>query len=425
MKGKKKYLFIILFLLGISVVYALLLTNLNIGGFGKLSKNEWNIYFDNIVVKEGSVSGDIEIAEDGSVVFNALLDKPGDYYEFSVDVNNSGTIDAVVDSYLVGNMGSNSNLIDYEVKYFDGMDLSVGDRILSKEKDTLFVKVLYKTDINPEDLNAEDIDLKFEFNIEYVQDFGTGVDRKKSLNRNLINDVRSDVNLLKFEKMTKSADMGIYELDGIYFFRGGVINNNVVIEDSCYYALLTDKDGNIKLLYNGDYVNGECNGINRSIGNSVYTEDESDLTYENSVIRNYVLDWYQNNLSKYDEYIVGGYCVEEYSTIRNKYDNGIVDINCDNTIQDKAALLSIDDIILVGYGSSSNYRSYLYNGISYYTMNAYSEDKVIVIDQMTNKNLGGALTERPVRPVIKIKANSPIKEGDGSMKNPFVMDFEV
>ena len=425
MKNKKKWLLLcLLLLLSFGVVYAMLLTKLSVGGSGKLSKNEWNILFDNIVVYDGSVEGSANIVDDTSISFNANLDKPGDYFEFSVDVLNNGTIDAIVGSYLIGNLGANSTVVDYDVRYDDGMELALGDSLLSREKDTLLVRVFYKTDINADDLNGEDIELSYDFSIDYVQDFGTGVDRKLSLNRHLIHDV-NDISVLSFNNQVTGDDRGVYTFNDRYFFRGGDIDNNVVIDNMCYYAISVDSDGNVKLLYNGDYVDGECNGINDNIGRSVYNSDINYYNYENSLIRNKVLEWYENNLSKYDDYIIGGYCNEFRDINKDKYDNGTVDTMCSNIIDDKVALLSINDVLLSGYGTNEIYSSYLYNGDDYYTMSIYSEGKAIIVDQYGMKELSSVDVERAIRPVITIKSHSIVKQGNGSTYNPYVLEFEV
>ena len=425
MKNRKRWLLLILLLLGVSVVYAMLTTKLSIGGSGRLSKNEWNIIFDNIVVYDGSVSGEANIVDDTGISFSANLDKPGDYFEFSVDVSNKGTLDAIVSSYLIGDIGSNSSVVSYDVRYDDGMELGIGDRILSKEKDTLFVRVAYRTDIDSDDLNGEEVELNYEFSINYVQDLGTGVDRKISLNRHLIHDVQSDISSLNFSGQVTGNDMGVYTVNDMYFFRGGEIDNNVVIDNTCYYAVLTDSEGNVKLLYNGDYVDGECNGTNDNIGRSVYSSDVNNYDYETSEIRSKVLEWYEANVSKYDDYIVSGYCNEIMDINKEKYDRGTVDNMCSNIIDDKAALLSLNDILFIGHGINGRYRSYLYDMDNYYTMSIYSPGKAVMIDQFGTKGLSDVDSMRAIRPVITIKANSPIKQGTGSKYDPYVMDFRV
>ena len=112
MKVKKRWLLLILLLLCFSIVYAMLVTNLRIGGSGKLSKNEWNIIFENIEVMDGSVNGEANIVDNTSVSFSADLNKPGDYFEFVIDVSNKGTLDAFVSNYVIGNLGNNSKVVD-------------------------------------------------------------------------------------------------------------------------------------------------------------------------------------------------------------------------------------------------------------------------------------------------------------------------
>ena len=172
----------------------------------------------------------------------------------------------------------------------------------------------------------------------------------------------------------------------------------------------------------GDYVDGECSGVNDNIGRSVYNSDVNNYDYESSLVRTKVLDWYNNNLSKYDKYIVGGYCNEFRDINKEKYDRGTVDLMCSNIIDDKAALLTINDILFVGHGINGNYRSYLYNRDSYYTMSTYSEDQAIIIDQFGTKNLASLDSERAIRPVITIRKD---KIDTNNVNAPLIENNEV
>lgn len=418
MKGKKKWLLLGLLLLCFSVVYAMLITKLNIGGNGKLSKNEWNIIFENILIKDGSVDGSAEIVDDTSVSFNANLDKPGDYFEFSVDVSNKGTLDALVDNFVIGNLGDNSTLVDYDVRYNDGMDLGVGDKLLSKEKDTLLVRVAYRTDISVEDLNTEEVELNFEFDIDYVQDLGTGIVRKNSLNRLLINNVKESDNINYGIEVTES-DNGIYNINGNKVLRGTSFNNNVVIDNVCYQAVMTDSNDNVKLLYNGTYVDGKCNGTDSHIGLSKFSDEQ--VTYKDSVLRTKVLEWYEDNVSKYDDHIVAGYYDGTAAVNKYMFDFGNLRDNQDSYIEDKVGLLSMSDVMMIGYGSES----YLNTGYAYYTMSIYRDEDAISIDGSGNKVRDVVGSEFAVRPVIIIEANSHVSSGDGSQENPYIVNLEV
>ena len=97
MKNKKYTLFLIV-LLCISIGYAVLNTTLNINGKSSISKNTWDVHFDNVKINDGSVEAvKIPVVENSTTVdFEVALNLPGDYYEFTVDVVNNGTIDAMI-----------------------------------------------------------------------------------------------------------------------------------------------------------------------------------------------------------------------------------------------------------------------------------------------------------------------------------------
>ena len=100
-RNKKRYGFLILLLIaGIGIGYALLSTTLNITGQTSIGKSSWELGFENIKIKEGSVEAIKEPIRDSytSMDFEVDLDLPGDYYEFTTDIINRGTIDAMIDS---------------------------------------------------------------------------------------------------------------------------------------------------------------------------------------------------------------------------------------------------------------------------------------------------------------------------------------
>ena len=78
----------------ISVGYALLNTELSFFGAIDIKGNTWNVYYDNINIKTGSVTattppttGDTS----SNINFVCSLLYPGDFYEFTIDVVNYGT----------------------------------------------------------------------------------------------------------------------------------------------------------------------------------------------------------------------------------------------------------------------------------------------------------------------------------------------
>lgn len=108
MKSKKKRNLILLLvvLLGITVGFALLSTTLYINGTSTIKGNVWDIHWDgeSITETQGSVTATTPAAiVDGSdnqqIEFAVSFDLPGDYYEFTVDAVNAGTIDGMLKSF--------------------------------------------------------------------------------------------------------------------------------------------------------------------------------------------------------------------------------------------------------------------------------------------------------------------------------------
>ena len=150
MKNKKRkntMMLIIILVLAISVGFAALATTLKIIGTTNISKNAWNIYWDNIAHEKGVTPDeptDIYDDEYGNVntvvTWEVTFNKPGDFYEFEVDAVNAGTIDAEVleiekkyDNQVIPANPTQANpsplpdYIKYTVKYANGKDIAIGD----------------------------------------------------------------------------------------------------------------------------------------------------------------------------------------------------------------------------------------------------------------------------------------------------------
>lgn len=100
-KKQKRVLSIVVLLLlvvGISVGYAALQQNLNINGNATLTNATWNVHFENVQIKAGSVTATTAPSTTGTTTttlnYTITLPTPGSFYEFTVDVKNGGTIPA-------------------------------------------------------------------------------------------------------------------------------------------------------------------------------------------------------------------------------------------------------------------------------------------------------------------------------------------
>ena len=174
-------------LLVISIGYAALSTNLTINGTANISATSWNIYFDNVQVTTGSVTGDkvttaptVEANSTSTVAltYTVTLDEPGDFYEFTVDVVNGGTIDAKIAEGGITKTtlsASEDILANYTVTYSNGDAISEGDTLAKSgatgDTKTIKVRVEYDSNVTAEQLGAmaNDMTLTLTFALDYVQ----------------------------------------------------------------------------------------------------------------------------------------------------------------------------------------------------------------------------------------------------------------
>ena len=178
MKNKKNKNTTILSILVLFMVvgFAYLSTNLSINGQTLFKKVEWNIYLDNIVeIKDSTNSGTAEVTQDKDTInFNATLNKPGDVYEFTFDVINDGTVDAVLDSIEIDDTNL-PTFMEVSAIYSDGEEITPtegstkGDILSKKSSEKIKVIVKYKENISVADLPSEPGTTNMSITLNYVQ----------------------------------------------------------------------------------------------------------------------------------------------------------------------------------------------------------------------------------------------------------------
>lgn len=184
MHRKNEKYFIVAIILILSVGFAYLTASLSINGGASVKGNTWNVYLNNINVltSSGSIAADsIGINnEKDTVSYSINLLEPGDYFEFTVDAVNGGTLDAMIDTIsnqvFSGETAiSLPNFAEYSVTYADGTEVQQKDILKAGKKDTFKVRVTYKDG----QLQATDQDFSFKFSVNYKKNDGTGKERKK------------------------------------------------------------------------------------------------------------------------------------------------------------------------------------------------------------------------------------------------------
>ena len=187
---KVKVTIFLLLVLSITIAYAALSSNLNINGSTSLNNATWSIIWDNVEVSTGSVkdtsvvqAAQITNTQKTLVEYSIILSKPGDYYEFTVDAKNEGSIDAMVD--VISNKTYESNgttekplpsYLNYTVTYSDGVEIAPNHLLESGKTEKYKVRVEYKKDIEASQLPTEAETIKFKFSVTYIQADDSGVE---------------------------------------------------------------------------------------------------------------------------------------------------------------------------------------------------------------------------------------------------------
>lgn len=196
MKNKRKIMIFSLLLL-ISLGYAVLSSYLRINGSSRIASSTWNIHFNNIVPKQGSVpigTGDraatITPNKDTEVTYSITLSKPGDFYEFNVDVVNSGSIDGMVnlltstfkeageEDIIINSDSSNiPSYLKYSITYSDGAPIEATHLLKSGQTETYTIRIEFKKDIQNNELPQTDQSFDIVVNGDYKQRDDTAKER--------------------------------------------------------------------------------------------------------------------------------------------------------------------------------------------------------------------------------------------------------
>ena len=183
-KFKKQYPKIVLLLIiaCISLGYGALTSNLTIIGTSNINNASWDVHWNNVQITNGSVTGtNVTTAAhiltgNTEVEYSITLGTPGDFYEFTVDAVNAGSIDAMIGSFSNKVYQSNGTTertlpeyLTYTVTYSDGIAVANNHLLSANTTETYKVRVEFKTDINANQLPSSTDTLVFKFNVSYVQ----------------------------------------------------------------------------------------------------------------------------------------------------------------------------------------------------------------------------------------------------------------
>ncbi len=161
----------------LTIAYAALNAVLTISGNAQVSSADWDIHLANPKVTKGSATDEIPVIKTSSTLeFSTTLNMPGDFYEFSIDVVNDGSIDAMIER-VVKNPEltvEQAKYLNYEVSYMNGESIDVKQTLYKNTSIPIKVRVEYRKDLVASDLPVGQTKLDLSLTLEYIQSDGTG-----------------------------------------------------------------------------------------------------------------------------------------------------------------------------------------------------------------------------------------------------------
>ncbi len=107
---------------------------------------------------------------DSDVNFEASLQKPGDYFEFTVDVKNYNNYDVLISDFEKSILtDEEKRYLGYKVVYSDNSQIELGQVLKSNETKTIKVRLEYKCDITADDLPKSDSNTNLFLNMSFSE----------------------------------------------------------------------------------------------------------------------------------------------------------------------------------------------------------------------------------------------------------------
>ncbi len=122
----------------------------------------WNINFSNLTVTEGSKTGKISL-NNNTIDLDVTLNNEKEFYEFTIDINNKGTLDAEITNINL-NADNPDNILKYQVTYLNDVSIDKGDILSAESSKTIKIRVEYPEN-NQKETKATT--LKLSLYIEY------------------------------------------------------------------------------------------------------------------------------------------------------------------------------------------------------------------------------------------------------------------
>ena len=230
--------------------------------------------------------------------------------------------------------------------------------------------------------------------------------------------------------------------DPTYYFRGNVENNYVSFAGFTWRIVRINEDGTIRIIMQDGINNNTNYQFNSNYSSYIY------MYYTNSQAKNILDSWYQTNIgSKFNliQNVVSGnyYCEQAKAKYSSSWTSGnatmitytsympdfkcVTDGNGYGLVNASVGLLGYDEIVYAGgypYKDNNNY--YLYNNKYSWTMSpaSFSGSSADVWTIYTTGSISSPDVnyDRILRPVLILKSDTQISDGDGTINSPFVVE---
>lgn len=185
-KKRLTVLVAVFFVMFVGIGYAYVKRTLNINNNTKISNLSWNLHLDSLDVATGSVTplSQTVVSQDNmSITSNLEFKNDGEFYEYTVDVVNDGSINAMIES-VEGLTLSNeqSKYFDYSATWADGTAILENQQLPGGTREKIKVRISLKDNLTINDLPSESVDVKFTLKLNYIQANNNAVRIRKVLN---------------------------------------------------------------------------------------------------------------------------------------------------------------------------------------------------------------------------------------------------
>ena len=378
----RKTLYIILSIIlisifSLSIVYAALSVTLNITGTADISAASWDVHLDNVNVNTQSVSGTAPTITGGTTAtFSTKLEVPGDFYEFTIDVVNDGSIDAMIESVIKTPTltEAQAKYLNYIIEYQNGESINTKQLVSKNSFVRLKVRVEFRKDITASDLPTTSETLNLAFTVNYVQSDGTA---------------------------SSVADNGVYD--------PYKIGNEKCFGSECFYIISSTEETVTMLAKYNLYVGGEYNSSWTAYGEEATGKQNSNMlgyvrgqSIRKGTTKFSNTNYWSSTVSSYPAYVY-----DSNSTLYSYVENYKTYLSTLGVTPIEARLITYEELESLGCSGSDNSCSeapeWVY-ATTYWSGSAYTSSYVWLVysDGSFVNSYYGIGNSRGVRPVITI-----------------------